>query len=59
MMEAPCSQHQAVLVFGGLHDYFVRVAHRSSTTEKEFRSSVEELEQILLASFCRKTSKSL
>lgn len=42
-----------------LHDYFVRVAHRSSTTEEEFRSSVEELEQILLDSLYRRPSEDL
>jgi hypothetical protein len=30
-----------------LHDYFVRVAHRASTTEEELRSQIEGLEQIL------------
>lgn len=31
-----------------LHNYFVRVAHRSSTTPEEFTAAVGELEQILL-----------
>jgi hypothetical protein len=42
-----------------LHDYFVRVAHRSSTNEDEFRASVEELEQILLDSLDRRPSEDL
>jgi hypothetical protein len=40
-----------------LHDYFVRVAHRSSTSEDEFRSALEELEQILLDSLYRRPSE--
>ncbi|MGC8761737.1 MAG: hypothetical protein ACP5VC_17405 [Bryobacteraceae bacterium] len=31
-----------------LHDYFVRVAHQSSTTEAEFQSALDNLEQVLL-----------
>ncbi len=40
-----------------LHDYFVRVAHGSSTTEDEFRSALDELEQILLENFHRRPSE--
>jgi hypothetical protein len=42
-----------------LHDYFVRVAKRSSTTREEFTSKVEELEQILLDSLYRRPSEDL
>ncbi|HOQ48154.1 MAG TPA: hypothetical protein PLA43_19700 [Bryobacteraceae bacterium] len=31
-----------------LHDYFVRVAHQSSTTEDEFQAALDDLEQVLL-----------
>jgi hypothetical protein len=31
-----------------LHDYFVRVAHQSSTTETEFHLALDDLEQVLL-----------
>ncbi len=37
-----------------LRDYFVRVAHQSSTTEEEFRLVLSELEQILLDSLYRR-----
>lgn len=40
-----------------LLDYFVRVAHQSSTAEGEFRSALDELEQILLDSFYRRPSE--
>lgn len=40
-----------------LRDYFVRVAHQSSTTEEEFRSALSELEQILLDSLYRRPSE--
>jgi hypothetical protein len=42
-----------------LHDYFVRVAHRSSTTPEEFTTAMEELEQILLDSLYRRPSEDL
>jgi hypothetical protein len=40
-----------------LQDYFVGVAHRSDTTEDEFKTSLEELEQILLDSLYRQPSE--
>lgn len=42
-----------------LHNYFNRVAHRSSTTGEEFTFRVEELEQILLDSLYRRPSVDL
>lgn len=40
-----------------LHNFFVRVAHQSSTTEDEFRERLEELEQILLDTLYRRPSE--
>jgi len=42
-----------------LHDYFVGVAHRRSTTVDEFAANVEALEQILLDSLYRQPSEDL
>lgn len=42
-----------------LHNYFVGVAHRSSTTPEEFTAAVEELEQILLDILYRRPSDDL
>lgn len=42
-----------------LHDYFVGVAHRSSTTDVDFQSNLQDLEQILMDSLYRQPSEDL
>jgi hypothetical protein len=42
-----------------LHSYFVRVAHRSSTTDQEFTANMGSLEQILLDTLYRQPSVDL
>ena len=42
-----------------LHDYFVGVAHRSSTTEGDFQSNLQDLEQILMDNLYRQPSEDL
>jgi hypothetical protein len=42
-----------------LHDYFVGVTHRSSTTEADFQSNLQDLEQILMDNLYRQPSEDL
>jgi hypothetical protein len=52
-------EQQRVKRWLDLHDYFVGVAHRKSTTPEEFATNVEALEQILLDSLYRQPSEDL
>jgi hypothetical protein len=42
-----------------LHDYFVRTAHRSATTNADFQAHLEALEQLLMDSLYRRPSEDL